>query len=72
MEVKGPEYETLPVRFTHQPLKHGASKDLVARAGEMLDEYYQLRGWNPETGWPTREKLIDLSLQKEWQALYGK
>jgi len=71
-EGLGRKDDTLPVRFTHQPLKHGASKDLVARAGEMLDEYYRLRGWNPETGWPTKEKLIDLSLQKEWQALYGK
>jgi aldehyde:ferredoxin oxidoreductase len=26
------------------------------------DEYYQLRGWNIHTGWPTDEKLRDLGL----------
>jgi hypothetical protein len=28
----------------------------------MLDEYYQLRKWNVETGIPTREKLRELDL----------
>ncbi|MBT9167860.1 MAG: hypothetical protein DDT19_01203 [Syntrophomonadaceae bacterium] len=28
----------------------------------MLIEYYQLRGWNPETGYPTRKKLEELDL----------
>ena len=28
----------------------------------MLDEYYQLRKWNIETGIPTREKLRELDL----------
>jgi aldehyde:ferredoxin oxidoreductase len=37
----------------------------------MLDEYYQLRGWDPETGWPTKEKLAELSLGEESKALYG-
>jgi aldehyde:ferredoxin oxidoreductase len=28
----------------------------------MLDDYYQVRGWNRETGFPTREKLDSLDL----------
>ena len=28
----------------------------------LLDEYYQLRGWDIETGWPTRAKLEELDL----------
>jgi aldehyde:ferredoxin oxidoreductase len=28
----------------------------------MRDEFYQLRGWNPETGFPTAEKLHELGL----------
>ncbi len=28
----------------------------------MLDKYYELRGWNPANGWPTRAKLEDLDL----------
>jgi aldehyde:ferredoxin oxidoreductase len=28
----------------------------------MRNEFYQLRGWNPETGFPTAEKLNKLGL----------
>jgi aldehyde:ferredoxin oxidoreductase len=28
----------------------------------MLDEYYSSRGWDVETGTPTRAKLTDLGL----------
>ena len=69
-EGMGRKDDILPVRFTEQPLKRGASEGLVARAAEMLDEYYKLRGWNPKTGWPSKEKLDELSLYKESKALY--
>ena len=29
----------------------------------LVDEYYALRGWDRETGWPTREKLLELDLR---------
>ncbi|MCD4743747.1 MAG: hypothetical protein K8R67_14890 [Desulfobacteraceae bacterium] len=29
---------------------------------KMREEFYQLRGWNPETGYPTEEKLNELGL----------
>ncbi len=66
----GRKDDVLPDRFLHQPLQQGASKGLVARAEEMLDEYYRLRGWDPETGWPTQKKLAQLSLDEESRALY--
>ncbi|MEI6127885.1 MAG: aldehyde ferredoxin oxidoreductase C-terminal domain-containing protein [Pseudomonadota bacterium] len=28
----------------------------------MLDQYYELRGWDKETGIPSSEKLIELGL----------
>jgi aldehyde:ferredoxin oxidoreductase len=28
----------------------------------MLDDYYQERGWQVETGIPTREKLVEVGL----------
>jgi aldehyde:ferredoxin oxidoreductase len=28
----------------------------------MRDEFYQLRGWDPETGYPKAEKLHELGL----------
>ena len=29
----------------------------------MLDEYYQWRGWEKDTGFPTRTKLEELDLK---------
>ena len=29
---------------------------------EMRDEFYRLRGWDPETGYPGAEKLNELGL----------
>jgi aldehyde:ferredoxin oxidoreductase len=29
----------------------------------LVDEYYALRGWDRETGWPIREKLLELDLR---------
>ena len=69
-EGLGRRDDVLPDRFLHQPLRQGASKGLVARAEEMLDEYYRLRGWDPVTGWPTKDKLSQLSLDEESKALY--
>jgi aldehyde:ferredoxin oxidoreductase len=28
----------------------------------LLDEYYEIRGWDKKTGLPTREKLFELGL----------
>ena len=32
------------------------------RFRQLMTEFYQLRGWDPETGWPTRAKLAQLGL----------
>jgi aldehyde:ferredoxin oxidoreductase len=29
----------------------------------MLDEYYDLHGWDRETSFPTRKTLVDLGLE---------
>lgn len=36
---------------------------------KMLDEYYNLRGWDPETSLPTRTKLEELELKEVQQEL---
>jgi aldehyde:ferredoxin oxidoreductase len=53
--------DALPPRMLHEPLTEGASKGHTVPLEPMLDEYYQLRGWDHE-GRPTREKLAALSL----------
>ena len=40
-----------------------------AQYNRMLDEYYELHGWNRETSFPTRKALVDLGLQDVAQDL---
>jgi len=53
--------DALPPRITGEPLTEGASKGHVVDLGPMLDEYYQIRGWDPQ-GRPTSDKLRELGL----------
>ncbi len=59
--------DTLPHRFLEEPLgppdspSAGATVDL----DQMLDEYYEARGWDVVTGLPTPAKLAELGLQGE-------
>ncbi len=58
--------DTLPDRLMTEPLKEGASKGhFISKSDlkQMLDEYYTERGWDINTGAPTREKLTELGLE---------
>jgi aldehyde:ferredoxin oxidoreductase len=43
--------DTLPRRFTDEPLEKGASKGSVVDIDRMVKDYYQIKGWN-EKGIP--------------------
>ena len=43
--------DTLPRRFTHEPLTEGGSKGQVVPVKRMVQEYYAVKGWD-ETGKP--------------------
>jgi aldehyde:ferredoxin oxidoreductase len=53
--------DSLPKRLTHEPMPSGPAKGLVCHLEEMLDDYYQLRGWTND-GIPTHERLNVLGL----------
>lgn len=53
--------DTLPARMLEEPLPGGAARGQVACLGDMLSEYYQLRGWDVE-GRPTPQRLEELGL----------
>ena len=57
----GKSDDTLPKRILEEPADVGQGKGLVCRLGEMLPEYYQVRGWNEE-GVPSSETLAKLGL----------
>jgi len=54
-----------PERWVREPKEAGAFKGErvhLDKYNEMLDEYYVRRGWNRESGLPTRVKLEELGL----------
>ena len=53
--------DTLPKRLLTEAAKTGPAKGLVNKLGEMLPEYYQLRGWSDD-GVPTDETRKRLGL----------
>ena len=61
--------DRLPRRFTDEPSPSGNAQGQVIDLEPMLDEYYRLRGWDPETGWPTSEKLRQLGLEEAVERL---
>jgi aldehyde:ferredoxin oxidoreductase len=46
-----PEADTLPRRFTEEPLTEGPSKGQVVPIRDMVAEYYRVKGWD-ELGRP--------------------
>lgn len=60
----GRDHDTLPKKL-FQPLKGGRTEGLALDRQEFetaLDQYYQMAGWDPETGFPKRETLEALGL----------
>jgi aldehyde:ferredoxin oxidoreductase len=55
--------DRLPRRFADEPSPSGNAKGQTIDVQPMLEEYYQLRGWDLERGWPTPAKLRELGLQ---------
>lgn len=54
-----------PKRYWEEPVKSGpyAGEHIDHEEWErMLDEYYGLHGWDPGTGWQTKETLVSLGL----------
>jgi len=63
--------DSLPKRFLEEPMPDGPAKGQTVKLEPMLDEYYQLRGWERDTGFPTREKLEELGLKQVADELEG-
>ena len=57
------EDDKLPQRFSI-PLPEGGSRNRVSHAGELLPEYYSLRGWDKD-GNPTPKLLDELNIPIE-------
>jgi aldehyde:ferredoxin oxidoreductase len=59
--------DALPKRIISEPIAQGPSKGQRVTSKElkqMLDQYYMIRGWDKQTGKPTKEKLVELNLDE--------
>lgn len=57
--------DTLPERFFRETISTGPAKGIKLdrrRFEQLIDEYYDLRGWDKETGFITEEKLKELGM----------
>ena len=54
--------DTLPKRILEEPIPSGPAKGEVNRLGEMLPEYYELRGWDKD-GIISEAKKKELGLE---------
>ena len=57
--------DNLPQRLTKEGAPLGPSPGQVVELDQMLDEYYDLRGWDVKTGIPLPETLRRLKLEDE-------
>jgi aldehyde:ferredoxin oxidoreductase len=61
-----PDDDVLPQRM-HEGIGNGALKGQRIDPDEFLAArrtYYQMAGWDPETGWPTAAKLAELNVEE--------
>ncbi len=61
--------DTLPDRFTKEPMPEGPGKGQVVNLEPMLNDYYRLRGWDLDTGLPTAKTVKRLGLG--WTSAYS-
>jgi aldehyde:ferredoxin oxidoreductase len=63
--------DKLPKLFL-QAYSDGGAAGFVPKIDEMLEAYYAARSWDPHSGYPTREKLLQLGLDWVVDDLYKK
>jgi len=68
------KHDKIPKRFT-EPMIGGPTNGMYIDATDferMLDDFYEMRGWDVETGIPKQEKLKELELNFVVEELYHK
>jgi aldehyde:ferredoxin oxidoreductase len=63
-------HDMLP-EICREPLNEGTTAGIQPDMEKMLQEYYQYRGWDWQTGKPSKDKLIELELTHVAEELYS-
>jgi aldehyde:ferredoxin oxidoreductase len=61
-EGLGRKDDVFPKRITEEPMPAGPSEGQVFEENLLLPDYYKARGWDLETGIPSKAKLSELGL----------
>jgi aldehyde:ferredoxin oxidoreductase len=61
--------DTLPERFTKEPMPLGPARGNVVELDNMLNDYYRVRGWNVKTGLPPKSKYLQLGIATVWRSI---
>jgi aldehyde:ferredoxin oxidoreductase len=57
--------------YGNPPLATGSTAGRSFDVDAIRRDYFTARGWDPETGKPSREKLLELGLDDVAKALWG-
>ena len=63
------EHDRLPPRFMEEPISTGPSKGMaISRQmlDDMLDQYYEFRGWDKQTGKPMDQVTLTVPTGSEY------
>ena len=66
-----PEDDTLPYRYLHDPVPDGGAKGSTVPIKPMVHDYYNIMGWDEETGKPYKRTLVELGLEDVAKDLWG-
>jgi aldehyde:ferredoxin oxidoreductase len=64
--------DVLPPRLMEDPLPDGPARGMRVEQADleaMKDAYYRMRGWDPATGIPTRQKLEELGIPEIFELM---
>lgn len=64
--------DTIPEYFIKEPVPSGPAKGQRVQLVQMKNAYYTARGWNPQTGLPSKKKLEELELDEIAKDLHRK
>ncbi|MDW8055616.1 MAG: aldehyde ferredoxin oxidoreductase family protein [Elusimicrobiota bacterium] len=64
--------DKLPERFIKEKSPSKRAKGHIVYLDKMLPEYYRIRNWDEKTGYPKREKLVELGLTDAVKKIYSK
>lgn len=67
------EDSLFPKRFYREKLPDGPAKGMAidpVQVNQMLDDYYEARGWDRKTGIPTQTKIAELELEEEMKQVF--